>query len=123
MSPDTQVALIGGLLLIAYVAFHVIRVWREQNEFERDEVQRRHEALLDDRDRFVSVCEQLTAELIEADQLAINQARKSLAQQDRIAELESRGLPYITEPREATTENPPLYLVSRARATGDGVRL
>lgn len=51
------------------------------------------------RDDLADICEQLTAELIEADKLAIRQARKSLAQQERIAEVEARELPQLDEIR------------------------
>lgn len=69
----------------------------------------RYRAIRRERDTFAGVCEQLTAELREADHLAIQQARKSLEQQERIAEIEARELPQLQEIRDQYGRTLPTY--------------
>ena len=110
--------MIGIWILIALLAFCILAIFilGSSNADLSERIRKanaRAEFLLDELDRFADVCQQLTGELRKADELALKQARKSLEQQDRIAQIEARELPQLTElrgdPFDWAAEHPPIF--------------
>lgn len=98
----TGIAILLALLAFSILALFIFGCSNADLSERLRKANARAEFLRDQRDAFAGVCEQLTTELIEADTLAIKQARKSLAQQERIAQVEARELPQRARRAAAT---------------------
>lgn len=95
----TGIAILLTLLAFSILALFILGCSNADLGERLRKANARAEFVRDQRDNLADACEALTEDLTEADLLATKQARRSLEQKERIAQIEARELPQLDEIR------------------------